>query len=225
MDRLKAMRQADWARIFGMACVAVGVGLSIRGYPGADWDALILLLGALMLFRAAVEGPAPSRLAGMARAGRVILFMFAFAAVNRAQTGAAGAVAGALGNWVLWAVAVLLMALPLLRRGLAPIRPGAELRGALRGLAGWAAAGAAAFAVFHALDPGTADLRALVSLAAVANALPVLRVAPPVLAGVVAAVALCCVLAVPGAVVWPVAAAALPAGLGIWLLRRRAMAR
>ena len=47
------------------------------------------MLGALMLLRAGVEGPSPSRVAGLMRAGRVILFMFAFAAVNRAQGEAA----------------------------------------------------------------------------------------------------------------------------------------
>ena len=76
MDRLKAMRQRDWARVFGILCAVVGLGLSVRGYPGADWDALILLLGALMLLRGAVEGPSPGRLDGLVRAGRIILFMF-----------------------------------------------------------------------------------------------------------------------------------------------------
>jgi hypothetical protein len=67
------MRQRDWALVFGIACVVVGVGLSARGYPGADWDALILLLGSLMLLRGAVEGPSPSRVAGLVRdgAGRI----------------------------------------------------------------------------------------------------------------------------------------------------------
>ena len=71
MDRLKGMRQRDWARLFGFACVAVGLGLSVAGYEGAQWDALILLLGSLMLLRAAVEGPSPDRAAGLLRALRV----------------------------------------------------------------------------------------------------------------------------------------------------------
>ena len=217
MDRLRAMRQRDWARVFGILCAVVGLGLSIRGYPGADWDALILLLGALMLLRGAVEGPSPDRVAGLLRAGRVILFMFAFGAVNRAQTDVAGAVTGVLGNWILWAVAALLLALPLLRRGL-PWGSGAE---GLRKSAGIMAMGIAFWALFAWLTPAMADLRALVAVAAVANAGPVLRVAQPGVAGLVFAVMLCCVVAIPGATLWPVALGAVPAGLAFWALRRR----
>jgi hypothetical protein len=216
MDRLRAMRQRDWARVFGIICVVVGVGLSVRGYPGADWDALILLLGALMLLRGAVEGPSPSRVTGLVRAGRIILFMFAFGAVNRAQTDVAGAVAGVLGNWVLWAVAALLLALPLLRRGL-PWGNGAE---GLREIAGIVAMGVAFWVLFVWLTPGMADLRALVAVAAVANAGPVLRVAQPGVAGLVFAVMLCCVVVVPGAVLWPVALVTVLAGAALWALRR-----
>jgi hypothetical protein len=217
MDRLKAMRQRDWARVFGILCAAVGLGLSIRGYPGADWDALILLLGALMLLRGAVEGPSPNRVAGLVRAGRVILFMFAFGAVNRAQTEVAGAVTGVLGNWILWAVAALLLALPLLRRGL----PWGSAAEGLRQSAGIIAMGIAFWALFAWLTPAMADLRALVAVAAVANAGPVLRVAQPGVAGLVFAVMLCCVVAVPGAALWPVALGVAPAGLAFWALRRR----
>lgn len=217
MDRLRAMRQRDWARVFGILCAVVGLGLSVRGYPGADWDALILLLGALMLLRGAVEGPSPSRVAGLVRAGRVILFMFAFGAVNRAQTEVAGAVTGVLGNWVLWAVAALLLALPLLRRGL-PWGRGADW---VREVAGIVAMGIAFWALFIWLTPAMAELRALVAVAAVANAGPVLRVATPPVAGLVFGVMLCCVVAVPGAALWPVAVAAMAAGAAFWALRRR----
>jgi len=216
MDRLKAMRQRDWARVFGILCVAVGLGLSVRGYPGADWDALILLLGALMLLRGAVEGPSPNRVAGLVRAGRVILFMFAFGAVNRAQTEVTGAVTGVLGNWILWAVAALLLALPLLRRGL----PWGNWVAGGREAAGIVAMGLAFWALFAWLSPGMADLRALVAVAAVTNGGPVLRMATPAMAGLVFAVMLCCVVAVPGAALWPVALAALAAGTGFGALRR-----
>lgn len=217
MDRLKAMRQRDWARVFGILCAVVGLGLSIRGYPGADWDALILLLGALMLLRGAMEGPSPNRVAGLVRAGRVILFMFAFGAVNRAQTEVAGAVTGVLGNWILWAVAALLLALPLLRRGL----PWGSAAEGLRQSAGIIAMGIALWALFAWLSPAMADLRALVAVAAAANAGPVLRVAQPGVAGLVFAVMLCCVVAMPGAALWPVALGVAPAGLAFWALRRR----
>lgn len=217
MDRLRAMRQRDWARVFGILCAVAGVGLSVWGYPGADWDALILLLGALMLLRGAVEGPTPSRVAGLVRAGRVILFMFAFGAVNRAQTDVAGAVSGVLGNWVLWVVAALLLALPFVRRGL-PWGNGAE---GLREIAGIVAMGIAFWGVFVWLTPEMADLRALVAVAAVANAGPILRVAQPALASLVFALMLCCVVVVPGAVLWPVALMAVLAGAALWALRRR----
>ncbi|MBA4351128.1 MAG: hypothetical protein C0427_07770 [Rhodobacter sp.] len=216
MDRLKAMRQRDWARVFGILCAVVGLGLSVRGYPGADWDALILLLGALMLLRGAVEGPSPGRLDGLVRAGRIILFMFAFGAVNRAQTEVAGAVTGVLGNWILWAVAALLLALPFVRRGL-PWGSGAK---ALREVAGIVAMGIAFWALFVWLTPEMVDLRALVAVAAVANAGPILRVATPAMAGLVLAVMLCCVVALPGAALWPVALGVAPAGLAFWALRR-----
>jgi hypothetical protein len=212
------MRQADWARVFGFGCGAAGMALSLWAYPGADWDALILFLGALMLLRGAVEGPSASRVAGLERALRVILFMFAFAAVNRAQTDVAGAVSGALGNWILWAVAALLLALPLLRRGL-PWGPAGQ---GLRAVAMGAGAALAFGALFLWLDPAMAGLRTLVAVAAVVNAGPVWRVAGPSVAGTVVAVALCCVIVVPGAPLWPVALATMPIGLAIWALRRRA---
>lgn len=217
MDRLRAMRQRDWARVFGILCAVAGVGLSVWGYPGADWDALILLLGALMLLRGAVEGPSPSRVAGLVRAVRIILFMFAFGAVNRAQTDVAGAVVGVLGNWVLWAVAALLLALPFVRRGL----PWGRAVVGAREVAGIVAMGIAFWGLFVWLTPGMADLRALVAVAAVANAGPVLRVAQPAVAGLVFAVMLCCVVVVPGAVLWPVAMGAVLAGAALWALRRR----
>lgn len=213
MDRVKAMRQKDWARLFGFACVAAGLGLSVAGYAGAQWDALILLLGALMLLRAAVEGPSPSRAAGLVRALRVVLFMFAFAAVNRAQGGVEGAVAGALGNWVLWAVAALLFALPSLRKGLPWGGRAVAVQVAMIALA------AVGFlSVFRWLE-GAGDmaaLRALVAVAAVANAGPVWAVRDqPVVAGVALGLGLVCVLVVPGALVWPVAAIALPVAAGL----------
>lgn len=216
MDRLRAMRQRDWARVFGILCALAGVGLSVWGYPGADWDALILLLGALMLLRGAVEGPTPNRVAGLVRAGRVILFMFAFGAVNRAQTDVAGAVSGVLGNWVLWAVAALLVAIPVLRRGLTW---GRAVDG-LRAVAGIVVMGIVFWGMFVWLTPGMADLRALVAVAAVANAGPVLRLAQPGVAGLVFALMLCCVVVVPGAVLWPVALMAVLAGAALWALRR-----
>lgn len=220
MDRLKAMRQRDWARVFGYLCAAVGVGLSAAGYPGADWDALILCLGALMLLRAAVEGPSPSRAAGLMRAGRVIVFMFAFASVNRAQGGVEGAVSGALGNWILWAVAALLLVLPLIRKGL-------PWRGTERvevELALSVALGLVFWMVFHWLD-GDADmaaLRALVAVAAVANAWPIWgRPVAPTVAGLAFGLMLICVVAVPGALLWPVALAMVPVVVGLTFLRQR----
>ncbi|MEY4984735.1 MAG: hypothetical protein RIR62_3001, partial [Pseudomonadota bacterium] len=172
MDRLRAMRQRDWARLFGIACAAVAVGLSAAGYGGAQWDALILSLGALILLRAATEAPAPSRAAGLVRAGRVILFMFAFAAVTRAQTGVEGAVQAALGNWILWAVAALLLALPVFRN--LPWR-GADGTGME---AGMILLSAVAFWLLFRWQEGAgdmADLRTLVALAATVNAAPIWR--------------------------------------------------
>lgn len=219
MVRLSAMRQADWARLFGIGCLGVGVGLSVWAYPGADWDALILLLGALMLLRGAVEGPSPSRVVGVVRALRVILFMFAFAAVNRAQGGGEGAVAGALGNWVLWAVAALLLALPSVRRGL----PLGDLRGGVRDVAVGLGAGLVFALLYRWLDPVTAELRALVAVAAVVNAGPILRAgAGDVVAGTALAVMLICVVVVPGAPIWPVALGVAPVAAAFAFLRGRA---
>jgi len=220
VDRLKAMRQRDWARLFGFACAAVGLGLSVAGYPGAQWDALILCLGALMLLRAAVEGPSPSRDAGLMRALRVILFMFAFSAVNRAQGGVEGAVVGVLGNWILWAVAALLVALPLVRKGLpwrGTGRPEVELAFLLvLALAFWV--------LFHWLE-GEADLaalRALVAVAAVANAWPIWgRPVAPSVAALAFALMLVCIVAAPGAVLWPMALAVTPVVAALTWLRRQ----
>lgn len=218
MDRLKAMRQRDWARVFGFACVAVGLALSVTGYEGAQWDALILLLGALMLLRAAVEGPSPSRAAGLVRALRVVLFMFAFAAVNRAQGGVEDAVPGVLGNWILWAVAALLVALPLVRKGLA-WRSGAEAVQAAV-IVGAAAGFWLMFRWLHGADD-MAALRTLVSVAAVANAGPVWAVrGQPVVAGLALGLGLACVLVVPGGSVWPVALVALPLAVAGAFVRR-----
>ena len=213
-----AMRQRDWARLFGFLCVAVGLGLSVAGYDGAQWDALILLLGALMLLRAAVEGPSLSRAEGLLRALRVVLFMFAFAAVNRAQGGVEGAVAGALGNRVLWAVALLLFALPFLRQGLP-----SGVGGAVALQVAVIAVAAAVFWIgFRWLD-GAGDmaaLRALVAVAAVANAGPVWAVrGQPLVAGVALGLGLVCVLVVPGGLVWPLAAVALPVAAGFAVFR------
>lgn len=225
MDRLKAMRQRDWARLFGFACAAVGFAMSVAGYGGAQWDALILCLGALMLLRAAVEGPSPSRVAGLVRALRVVLFMFAFAAVNRAQGGVEGAVVGVLGNWVLWAVAALLFALPLVRRGL-PWGAGGTVW--VQPLA-IALAVAGFWLVFRWLEPAgdMAALRALVAVAAVANAGPVWAArGQPVVAGVALGLGLVCVLVVPGGAVWPVAAVALPVAVAFgWLWQSRGQSR
>lgn len=219
MDRLKGMRQRDWARLFAFACVAVGLGLSVAGYAGAQWDALILLLGSLMLLRAAVEGPSPDRVAGLMRAGRVVLFMLAFAAVNRAQGGVEGAVHGVLGNRVLWAVAVLLFALPLLRKGLA----WGTAHGAAVECAALLLVAGLGWLVYRWVE-GAGDmaaLRTLVAVAAVANAAPIwLRRREPVVAAAAAGVALVCLIAAPGAAVWPVAAGAVPvAMLSGWLRR------
>jgi hypothetical protein len=219
MDRLKSMRQRDWARVFGVLCAVVGLGLSVAGYPGADWDALILCLGALMLLRAAVEGPSPSRAAGLMRAGRVIVFMFAFASVNRAQGGVDGAVSGAVGNWILWAVAALLLVLPLVRKGLpwrGTERVGVELVLLIAfGLALWLA--------FRWLgDADMAALRALVAVAAVANARPIIRQpVAPMIGWLAFGLMLVCVVVVPGGALWPVALVILPVTLGFaWLQRK-----
>ena len=219
MDRLKAMRQRDWARVFGFACVAVGLGLSIAGYEGAQWDALILLLGALMLLRAAVEGPSPDRMAGLMRALRVVLFMFAFAAVNRAQGGVEGAVTGVLANWVLWAVAALLFALPLARKGLV-WGHWTAVRGDLVALAG---AGMVFWALYGWIEGSTdmAALRVMVSLAVIANAAPFWDLkGQPVLSGLAWGLGLTVVFVTPGEAVWPVAVGVAPVAAGFALIRR-----
>lgn len=221
MDRLKRMRQRDWARVFGFACALGGVGLSLAGYAGADWDGLILLLGALMMLRGAVEGPSPSRVAGLMRAGRLILLMLAFGAVNRAQGGVEGAVAGVLTNPILWAVGLLLLALPLLRRGLgwsAGERVLPEI--------GFAVIAGIAFWLLHGWLVGTGDLAALwtlVAVAAVVNGGAVLRSGGGwAEQGAAFWATLICVLSQPGAVLWPIALAVLPfaAGFAAWRRRR-----
>lgn len=223
MDRLKGMRQRDWARVFGLGCVAVGIGLSVAGHAGAQWDAFILLLGAVMLLRAAVEEPAPSREAGLVRALRVILFMLAFGAVARAQSGgvtAAEALSGVLGNWLIWAVAGLLLALPLLRRGLA--WKGGRAAGA-EVLAMIAVAGGL-WLLFSWIATEAAGLRTLVGVAVLANGVPILRAGQPWIAGVALAVIVTCLAVPPGALLWPVAATGMAAGAVLALLRGRAPA-
>jgi hypothetical protein len=213
------MRQADWARLFGFGCAAVGFGLSLGGYPGADWDALILILGALMLLRAGVEGPSPSRVAGLLRAGRVILFMFAFAAVNRAQGGVAGAVPAALGNWVLWAVAALLLALPLIRKG-RPWRGDETPWTDLATMAGMAMAFWLLFQ-WQTPDPDMAALRTLVAVAAVVNATPIWQTRnQPLVAGLAFGLMILCVAVTPGAMLWPVALGVMPVAFAFGWPRR-----
>lgn len=217
MDRIKAMRQRDWSRLFGFLCAGVAAALSVAAYPGAQWDALILTLGALMLLRAATDGPSASRAEGMVRALRLILFMFAFAAVNRAQGGVEGAVQAALGNWLLWAVAALLLALPVLRKGVpwgrVDPREAAFTFGVGFGfwlLFGW---------MQGAGD--MADLRTLIATAAVVTAAPILQAkGQPLVVGAAFALVLVCVVAAPGAPLWPVALAALPAAAVFAWLRR-----
>lgn len=219
MDRLKAMRQRDWARVFGVLCVVVGLGLSVAGYDGAQWDALILCLGALMLLRAAVEGASPSRAAGLLRAGRVVVFMFAFAAVNRAQGGVEGAVSGALGNWILWAVAGVLFALPLFRRGL----PWGRWNGAVIELVSLVGVGAF-FWFYFGWREGSVDnaaLRTLVVVAAVANAVPFLEPKEQrLLAGLVGGLVLSVGFVTPGEALWPVMLGVLPVTLGFAWFRQ-----
>ena len=219
MDRLKAMRQRDWARVFGFACVAAGLGLSFAGYEGAQWDALIVWMGALMLLRAAMEVPAASRVAGLMRALRVALFMFAFAAVNRAQGGVGGAVAGVLGNWVLWGVAGLLFALPLLRKGLT----WGGRRDVLGDLIALAGAGVMFWIIYGWIE-GSTDmmwLRVLVSLAVMANAAPFWDLkGQPVMSGLGWWLGLTIAFVTPGEVVWPVAVGVAPVvALFGWLRR------
>lgn len=213
MDRLKRMRQRDWALVFGMGCVAAALGLSLWGHVGAQWDAFILLLGALMLLRGAVEVPVASRAEGVVRALALILLIFAFSAVNRAQGGVAGAVEGVFGNWILWAVAALLVALPLFRRGL----PWGLAGGRLVMLAGLGAVLAGL-----ALWPGEAGLRLLVVVAVLAQVALILPQGRGLGWGLALGVAGAAVLVPPGGVVWPVAAAlsALGAGVGLWRATR-----
>ena len=85
---------------------------------------------------------------------------------------------------------------------------------------GIVAMGIAFWALFVWLTPNMGDLRALVAVAAVANAGPILRVSQPAMAGLVFAVMLCCVVALPGAALWPIALGVAPAGLAFWALRR-----
>ena len=163
----------------------------------------------------AVEVPVASRAEGVVRALALILLIFAFAAVNRAQGGADGAVAGVFSSWVLWAVAALLLALPLMRRGLAwGLRRGAVLAavamaGLLAGLALWSGEDAL-------------RLRVLVVVAVVAQMALILPRGRGLDWGAALGVAGCCLAVVPGATVWPVAAVLLPlgAGLGLWRARR-----
>lgn len=210
------MRQRDWARVFGLGCAAGAVVLSLLGRPGGQWDAFILLLGAIMLLRGAVEVPVTSRAEGVLRALALVILIFAFAAVNRAQGGLGGAVAGVFGNWVLWAVAALLVALPLARRGLGwGLGWGALL--AILAMAGLLAG--------MALWPGedALRLRLLVVVAVVAQVALILPRGRSLAWGVALGVAGCCLAVVPGATVWPVAVVLLPlgAGLGLWHGARR----
>lgn len=219
MDRLKAMRQRDWMRLFGFACAGGAVVLSVAGYSGAQWDALILALGALMLLRGAVEQPAAGLAAQLIRALRLILFMFAFAAVNGAQGGIEGAVTAALGNGILWAVAALLLSLPLFRKRQAA----SDETHPARDLALLAVTGALFWLLFRWLE-GAGDMaqfRTLVATAAVANAAPVWQTkGQPVLSGITFALVLVCAAATPGATLWPVALAVLPVGLAAGWARR-----
>lgn len=220
MDRLKAMRQHDWARVFGFATAGGAVALSIAGYDGAQWDALILGLGALMMLRGAVEPPAAAgRADQMLRALRLILFMFAFAAVNSAQGGIEGAVTAALGNWILWIVAALLLTLPLFRKGLAR-QAGAAVGTEVMALL---AAGIAFWLLFISIEDTTdmALLRVLVALAVVANGAPIWTMkGKPVLVATVLGTGLSVVFVTPGEVVWIVALGVLPAALAFGWLRR-----
>jgi len=211
------MRQRDWSRLFGFLCAGVAAALSVAGYPGAQWDALILTLGALMLLRAATDGPVASRAEGVVRAVRLILFMFAFAAVNRAQGGVDGAVQAALGNRILWAVAALLLVLPFLRKGLPSGQPDPREMGLLIG------AGPGFWLLFRWLEGAgdMADLRAVLATAAVVTALPIWQAkGQPWLSGTALVLMLVCITATPGAVLWPAALAVLPAAAVLSWLRR-----
>ena len=205
------MRQRDWALVFGLGCAAVAVVLSLRGHAGAQWDAFILLLGALMLLRGAVEAPVASRAEGVLRALVLMLLIFAFAAVNRSQGGVAGAVAGVFGNWILWAVGALLIALPLLRKGLGWGLTGARIA-ALLGL-GAVLAGLALWPGEDALR-----LRILVVAAVLAQVALILPLGRGLGWGLALGVAGTALAVVPGGTVWPVGAVLLPLGaaLGLW---------
>ena len=205
------MRQRDWALVFGLGCAAAAVGLSLAGHDGAQWDAFVVLLGALMLLRGAVEVPMASRAEGIARALVLILLIFAFSAVNRAQGGVGGAVAGVFGNWILWAVAALLIALPVVRRGLGWGMTGARvavilaLGAVLAGLALW---------------PGEDGLRLrfLVIAAVLAQVALILPQGRGLGWGLALGVAGTALAVLPGGTVWPVAVALMPLGvaLGLW---------
>lgn len=215
MDRLMAMRQRDWARLFGFLCVAAGLGLSVAGYPGAQWDALICWLGALMLLRAAVEVPATSRVAQVHWVLRLVSFMFAFAAVNRAQDGVAGAAMGALGNWVLWAVGLLLVGIAAMRK--VPFWAGERVWLDL----GAPLAGAVFFWVFyHSTEaPDIALLRFLIALAVILNISTFLKGDQRgVTAGVGFGVGMGVLLATPGGAFLPIGLGTLVGAVGMVLL-------
>ena len=211
MDRMRGMRQRDWARVFGIGCAAVAVGLSLAG---AQWAAFILLLGALMLLRGAVEWPLTSRAEGVLRALALILLVFAFSAVNRAQGAVAGAVAGGFGNWVRWAVALLLLALPMMRRG--TVWGVTAARMAAAGLLVAVLAGLVLWAGEDALR-----LRLLVAAAVLAQVALILPQGKGLAWGLALGVAATCLAVAPGAPVWPVAGLALPLGAAVGLWRGR----
>lgn len=216
MDRLRAMRQRDWARLFGFLCVAVGLGLSRAGYEGAQWDALICWMGALMLLRASVEGPAASRVAQGYWVLRIVSFMFAFAAVNRAQDGVAGAATGALENWVLWAVAALLVGIAALRKGL-PLWAGETL---WRDFAVPLGGGVFFWAYYNATEAADmALLRFLISLAVILNVSTFLKGDQRGIgAGVGFGVGIGLLVATPGAMFLPAGLGALVGAVGMVLL-------
>lgn len=216
------MRKRDWARIFGILCIVAAIGLSVANYGGAQWDALILMLGALMLLRAAVEWPSPTRVEGLSRALRVVLFMFAFAAVNRAQGGVDGAVAAAIGNRVLWAVAALLFILPMLRKGV----PQGSWRELCVDVALLAGLGVVFWFIHSSSEPSEdmAMLRTLVWLAVLSTADTFWPVRDrPLIAGLAWGVGATVVITSPGDTVWIAASGALPVTVAIfWLRGRRA---
>ena len=208
MDRIRAMRQRDWALVFGLLCTGGAVVLSLAG---ADWEGFILLLGALMLLRGALERPVADRAEGVLRALVLILLIFAFAAVNRAQGGEEGAAAAVFGNWILWAVAALLIALPILRRGLVWGVTGRRL------LAG---AGLSIVLVVLVLWPGEDGLRLLVVAAVLAQAALILP--QPVRGrraglgwGTAMGVAATALAVAPGGPIWLAAVVAVPLGVAV----------